>query len=53
MQAVSIGPRSLAGHAYMNEAIDETSVVMGTRTFEMADPDSYVGSHEFQVPIFV
>jgi dihydrofolate reductase len=39
---------------YMNAAIDETgAVVMGRRTFEMADPDSYVGNYEFQVPIFV
>jgi dihydrofolate reductase len=37
---------------YMNAAIDETgAVVMGRRTFEMADPDSYVGNYEFQVPI--
>ena len=26
---------------------------MGRRTFEMADPDAYVGNYEFQVPIFV
>jgi dihydrofolate reductase len=26
---------------------------MGHRTFEMGDPDSYVGNYEFQVPIFV
>jgi dihydrofolate reductase len=39
---------------YMNEAIAETgAVLMGRKTFEMADPDSYVGSYEFQVPIFV
>jgi dihydrofolate reductase len=39
---------------YMNAAIEETgAVVMGRRTFEMADPDSYVGNYEFQVPIFV
>jgi dihydrofolate reductase len=38
----------------MNAAIEETgAVVMGRRTFEMADPDSYVGAYEFQVPIFV
>lgn len=45
----------LQGTAYMNAAIDETgAVLMGKRTFEMAeDPDSYVGSYEFQVPIFV
>jgi dihydrofolate reductase len=44
----------LRGSAYMKAAIEETgSVLMGRRTFEMADPDSYVGSYEFQVPIFV
>jgi dihydrofolate reductase len=38
----------------MNAAIEETgAVVMGRRTFEMAEPDSYVGNYEFQVPIFV
>jgi dihydrofolate reductase len=26
---------------------------MGRRTFEMGDPDAYVGGYEFQVPIFV
>jgi len=29
------------------------AVLMGRRTFEMGDPDSYVGNYEFQVPIFV
>lgn len=44
----------LRGTDYMNAAIDETgAVVMGRRTFEMGDPDSYVGNYEFQVPIFV
>ena len=44
----------LGGTDYMNEAIAQTgAVIMGRRTFEMADPDSYVGSYEFQVPIFV
>lgn len=44
----------LRGTDYMNAAIERTgAVVMGRRTFEMADPDSYVGSYEFQVPIFV
>jgi dihydrofolate reductase len=39
---------------YMNAAIEETgAVLMGKRTFEMGDPDSFVGSYEFQVPIFV
>jgi dihydrofolate reductase len=40
--------------AYMKDAIEQTgAVLMGRRTFEMADPDSYVGNYEFQVPIFV
>ena len=44
----------LRGTDYMNAAIEETgAVVMGRRTFEMAEPDSYVGNYEFQVPIFV
>ena len=39
---------------YMRSTIDATgAVVMGRRTFEMGDPDSYVGEYEFQVPIFV
>ena len=29
------------------------AVLMGRRTFEMGDPDSYVGDYEFQVPIVV
>ena len=38
----------------MTAAISETgAVVMGRRTFEIADPDSYGGAYEFQVPIFV
>lgn len=38
----------------MNALIDATgAVVMGKRTFEMGDPDSFVGNYEFQVPIFV
>ncbi len=38
----------------MQEIIGRTgAVVMGRRTFEMGDPDSYVGNYEFQVPIFV
>jgi dihydrofolate reductase len=45
---------ALRGTAYMNEAIEETgAVLMGKRTFEMGDPDSYVGNYEYQVPIFV
>jgi dihydrofolate reductase len=44
----------LQGTAYMNALIEVTgAVLMGKRTFEMADPDSYVGNYEFQVPIFV
>ncbi|MEP6973201.1 MAG: dihydrofolate reductase family protein [Actinomycetota bacterium] len=39
---------------YMRSMIEETgAVIMGRRTFEMGDPDSYVGNYEFQVPIFV
>jgi dihydrofolate reductase len=45
---------ALRGTAYMNAAIAETgAVLMGKRTFEMGDPDSYVGNYEYQVPIFV
>jgi dihydrofolate reductase len=45
---------ALRGTAYMNAAVEETgAVLMGRRTFEMGDPDSYVGEYEFQVPIFV
>jgi len=45
---------ALRGTAYMNAVIEETgAVLMGKRTFEMGDPDSYVGNYEFQVPIFV
>ena len=25
--------------------------LMGRRTFELGDPDSYVGDYEFQVPV--
>ena len=40
--------------AYMKNAIEQTAaVLMGRRTFDMADPDSCVGNYEFQVPIFV
>jgi len=40
--------------AYMKDAIEQTgAVLMGRRTFEMADADSYVGDYEFQVPMFV
>jgi dihydrofolate reductase len=38
----------------LGATIDATgAVLMGRRTFEMGDPDSYVGNYEFQVPIFV
>ena len=38
----------------MQAMIRETgAVLMGKRAFEMGDPDSYVGTYEFQVPIFV
>jgi dihydrofolate reductase len=44
----------LQGTEYMQAAIQETgAVLMGRRTFEMGDPDSYLGNYEFQVPIFV
>ncbi len=39
---------------YMHGAIAQTgAVIMGRKTFEMSDPDAYVGAYEFQVPIFV
>ena len=39
---------------YMTATIAEAgAVLMGRTTFEMGDPDSYVGEYEFQVPIFV
>jgi dihydrofolate reductase len=45
---------ALRDTAYMKKAIAETgAVLMGKRSFEMADPDEYVGNYEFQVPIFV
>jgi dihydrofolate reductase len=45
---------ALRDTAYMKDAIEQTgAVLMGKRTFEMAEPDSYVGYYEFQVPIFV
>jgi dihydrofolate reductase len=44
----------LQGSPYMMASIAEAgAVVMGRKTFEMGDPDSYVGAYEFQVPIFV
>ncbi len=44
----------LQGTPYMTATIAETgAVIMGRKTFEMGDPDSYIGEYEFQVPIFV
>ena len=44
----------LRGTEYMDALVAATgAVIMGRRTFEMGDPDSYVGEYEFQVPIFV
>ena len=40
--------------ACMKDAIEQTgAVLVGRRTFEMGNADSYVGNYEFQVPIFV
>lgn len=46
---------TLANAEPMRESIQNTgAVVMGWNAYEMAeDPDSYAGSYEFQVPIFV
>jgi dihydrofolate reductase len=55
----SVGPlypdfAELEDSSYMNSLIAETgAVLMGRRSFEMGDPDWYVGNYEFQVPIFV
>src|SRR5918998_2448177 len=39
---------------YLTATVAETgAVIMGRKTFEMGDPDSYLGAYEFQVPIFV
>ncbi|MPZ93972.1 MAG: riboflavin biosynthesis protein RibD [Propionibacteriales bacterium] len=39
---------------YMQTVIERTgAALMGRRTFEMGDPDSYVGGYEYQVPLFV
>lgn len=44
----------LQGSPFMEAKIEETgSVLMGRHTFEMGDPDGFVGNYEFQVPIFV
>ena len=46
--------QALQGTPYMTAEIERTgAVLMGRRTFEMGDPDSFVGNYEFQVPIFV
>ena len=38
----------------LQESIRTTgAVVMGRRAFAMGDPDGYVGTYEFQVPLFV
>ena len=38
----------------MKDAIEQTGALfMGRGTFEMGDPDSYVGNYEFRVVIFV
>jgi dihydrofolate reductase len=45
---------ALQDTTYMKSMIEETgAVVMGRTTFGMGEPDWYVGSYEFQVPIFV
>jgi dihydrofolate reductase len=39
---------------YMKELVAATgSVLIGRRTYEMADPDTFADGYEFQVPIFV
>ena len=45
---------ALRNSSLMQEYINETgAVIMGRRTFDMGDPDEYVGNYEFQVPIFI
>jgi dihydrofolate reductase len=45
---------SLRESPFMRAIIERTgAVLMGRRTFGMADPDSYLGTYELQVPIFV
>jgi len=45
---------TLQDTTYMTDLIARTgAVLMGRRTFDMGDPDAYVGTYEFQVPIFV
>jgi len=39
---------------YLADSVARTgAVLMGRRTWEMGDPDSYVGNYEYQVPLFV
>lgn len=45
---------ALRGSESMKDTIAETgAVLMGRRAFDMGDPDSFVDTYEFQVPIFV
>src|SRR5688572_24279057 len=46
---------AMVNSAPLQESIRDTgAVLMGRRTFAMAaDPDSYAGTYEYQVPIFV
>src|SRR6266576_3369031 len=45
---------SLGANTELEESIATTgAVVMGRRTYQMGEPDSYAESYEFQVPIFV
>lgn len=45
---------ALANSEVVQEEIRTTgAVVLGKRSYEMADPDSFADSYEYQVPIFV
>jgi len=45
---------SLRDSGYMRELIDRTgAVLMGKRSFEVGDPDTYADNYELQAPIFV
>jgi dihydrofolate reductase len=45
---------SLQDTDYMRELIERTgSVLMGRRSFEVGDPDTYADNYELQAPIFV
>ncbi|HCT77275.1 MAG TPA: riboflavin biosynthesis protein RibD [Micromonosporaceae bacterium] len=45
---------ALQGTDFMNDVVEQTgAVLMGRKTFQMGEPDSFVGNYEFQVPIFV